>query len=147
MDLEHLFTAFNFAVTPFWLLMIVAPKWKWTDRIVHTIWIPVALTIWLIAIEIIKPAAPDGAGFGSLQAVMLLTNNPHGTLALWTQAMGWDLFVGMWIARDARRQRIHHGLVIPCLLATFILGPLGALLYVILRLALRRTTSLQEVAV
>ena len=146
MNLEVLYTAFNIAVLPCWLLMILAPSWKWTDRIVHTIWIPIALAIWLIVLEVSRPPTPEGAGFGSLHGVMLLTSGPLGTLAMWTQLMGWDLFVGMWIARDARRLKIHHAFVVVCLLTTYVIGPPGALLYFVIRLALRRSTTLQEVS-
>ena len=43
MNPEGLFTAFNIAIIPFWLLLIFAPRWIWTDRIVHSIALPIAL--------------------------------------------------------------------------------------------------------
>ena len=81
---------------------------------------------------------------GSLQAVMLLTNGEHGTLMTWTLLMGWDLFAGAWMARDARRRQLHHAWVVPCLLVTFVFGVLGLLLYFAIRAAVKRTLSLQE---
>jgi hypothetical protein len=40
--------------------------------------------------------------------------------------------------RDAQRLGIHHLLVVPCLVLTFIFGPIGLLLYFVLRFALKR---------
>jgi hypothetical protein len=36
---------------------------------------------------------------------------------------------------------VHHLLVVPCLLLTFLFGPVGLLLYFALRAALRRQVS------
>ena len=52
--------------------------------------------------------------------------------------------VGAWIVRDAGRRGISHLAVIPCLLLTFMVGPAGLLLYLVLRLALRRVATLEE---
>lgn len=35
--------------------------------------------------------------------------------------------------RDARRVGVHHLLLVPCLALTFLLGPVGLLLYLTLR--------------
>ena len=43
MDLSLLFTICNSAVMPFWLLLIVAPRWIWTERLVHSALVPMLL--------------------------------------------------------------------------------------------------------
>jgi hypothetical protein len=144
MNVEFLYSAFTMAVSVGWWLLILAPKWTWTDRVVHSIWIPIALGVWIVAMGILKPAAPEGAGMGSMAAVMLLTGGPEGTLMMWTMLMGWDLFAGAWLARDARRWGIHHVWVVACLLVTLFFGLFGLLLYFAIRAGLRRTVSLQE---
>lgn len=35
MPLEMLFKAANYTVIPFWLLLALAPRWSWTQRLVH----------------------------------------------------------------------------------------------------------------
>ena len=45
----------------------------------------------------------------------------------------FDLFIGSWEVRDAQAHGISHWLVIPCLFFTFMFGPVGLLLYFILR--------------
>jgi hypothetical protein len=145
MDLEFLLFAFVTVVEIGWALLVFVPSWIWTDRLLHRIWMPIALGVWIVSLTVLRPAAPEGAGMGSLQAVILLTNGPHGTLLTWTLLMGWDLFAGAWLARDARRRKIRHRWVVPCLLVTFVFGLLGLLLYFGIRAGLQRSTSLQEV--
>ena len=56
----------------------------------------------------------------------------------------FDLFVGAWEARDAKRQGIPHLALVPCLLATLMFGPAGLLAYLALRGVMRRTETLAE---
>jgi hypothetical protein len=48
--------------------------------------------------------------------------------------------------RNARRLAINHLLVVPCLLLTFMLGPVGFVLYLGVRVSLRRAYSIQTSA-
>ncbi len=57
-----------------------------------------------------------------------LFENPYLLLAGWVHFLAFDLLVGAWEVRDARRVGITHLLVVPCLLLTFMAGPVGLLL-------------------
>jgi hypothetical protein len=48
------------------------------------------------------------------------------------------LFIGAWEVRDAQRLEIPRLAVIPCLALTFLIGPVGLLLYLLIRVALRK---------
>jgi hypothetical protein len=141
---EVLFTAFNVAVIPFWLLLIFAPEWIWTDRIVHSIALPIAIAIWALSLGVSSPAAPDGASMTTLPNVMLLIGSAHGTLIVWTMHMCWDLLAGAWLSRDARRLKIHHAWVVVALLVTLMGGIAGLLLYIVIRVFLRKRFTMQE---
>ncbi len=56
----------------------------------------------------------------------------------------FDLFVGAWEVRDAQRRGIAHGFVVPCLVFTLMLGPIGLFLYLVLRYVKTRTLTLDE---
>jgi len=84
----------------------------------------------------------DG-GFSSLAEVARLFENPSLLLAGWVHYLAFDLFIGAWEVRDARRLGIPHLLVVPCLVLTFMLGPVGLLLYLGLRVGLRRRWMMQ----
>jgi len=144
MDYELLYSAFTLTVSVFWLLLIVAPKWIWTDRIVHTVLVPLALFLWAIVLSVLGPPPPEGAGMGSMKAVMLLLGGETATLTLWTLVMGWDLLAGAWLARDARRRGIHHAWVVVCLVLTFVYGIIGLVLYLLVRLVLRGVLTMHE---
>ena len=76
--------------------------------------------------------------FNSLAGVAQLFQNPKALLAGWIHYLAFDLFIGSWEVRDAGRAGLHHLLVVPCLVLTFLFGPVGLLLYFALRAALRR---------
>jgi hypothetical protein len=54
-------------------------------------------------------------------------------LAGWVHYLAFDLLLGAWEVRTARREGISHAWVLPCLLATFLFGPAGYLLFQFLR--------------
>lgn len=141
---DTVFTICNTGVLPAWLLLVLAPAWKWTHRVVHSAWIPLLLGIVYAGAFATNTVAPEGAGFGSLAGVMLLFTSPHAVLAGWVHYLVFDLFVGAWEVRDAQRRGISHWLVVPCLALTLMLGPLGLLAYLTLRGALKRVVTLVE---
>lgn len=145
MSPHELFPLFNLGVLPAWALLVLAPRWRWTQRLVHTAVIPVGLaTAYLVLL--LSTDIPDGAGGGSLDEVLRMFASPALALVCWIHYIVFDLFVGAWIARDAARRGITHLLVAPCLVLTLLVGPAGLLLYLVVRLALRRTATLQETA-
>lgn len=142
-DPATVFLVCNTGVIPFWVLLAAAPGWVWTGRLVHSLAVPAALGT-VYAAALLLADAPDGAGFGSLDGVMRFFDAPWAALAGWVHYLVFDLFVGAWEVRDARRLGIPHAAVLPCLLFTLMLGPIGLGLYLALRLALRRRAGLAE---
>lgn len=143
MSLETLFAIANFGVLPAWALLALAPGWVFTDRLVHAVWIPLLLGL-LYATLLVVAEPPEGASFGSLAGVMAFFTSPVAALAGWVHYLVFDLFVGAWEVRDARRLGVHHGLVVVCLAVTLMAGPAGLLLYLVIRLARTRSTTLVE---
>jgi len=85
--------------------------------------------------------APADAGFGTLDAVASLFTIRGLLLAGWIHYLAFDLFVGSWEVSDARANGIHHLLVVPCLLATFMAGPVGLVLYFAIKYVSRALRS------
>ncbi len=143
MTAAQIFSIANLFVVPFWALLIIAPGWRVTHRVVHSIVAPLILGATYIALIASGAftAAPEGAGFSSLEGVMALFTVPSAVLAGWVHYLVFDLFVGAWEARDAKRRGFPHWLLIPCLLLTFLLGPVGLFLYLILRMILGKGGS------
>ncbi|MCZ6465188.1 MAG: ABA4-like family protein [Proteobacteria bacterium] len=144
MSPDQIFLVCNYGVIPAWLLLVLAPGWSWTQRVVHAVWIPVLLGAVYGWAFVSNPGTPPGGSFGTLEGVMVLFTAPWVALAGWVHYLAFDLFVGAWQVRDGRRRGLHHGWLIPCLILTLMAGPLGLLLYLLLRFALTRETSLLE---
>ena len=134
MTAAQLFSLANMSVVPAWLMLIFLPKWKWT-RIVAAYAIPAGLGVVYLLI-MLQQFDLDGGGFGSLAEVSRLFENPWMLLAGWIHYLAFDLFIGAWEVRDASRLNIPHLYVVPCLLLTFLAGPIGLLCYFIVRLAI-----------
>ena len=137
MSPEQLFSLCGALVLPGWLLLIFVPRWKWTARVIAAWVLPLALAVVYLFLVATHFGDSEG-GFGSLAEVSRLFQNPHNLLAGWIHYLAFDLFIGSWEVRDAQRIGIHHLLVVPCLILTFLLGPVGLLLYFVLRFALKR---------
>lgn len=130
-----LFSVANTVAMLGWLLLLIAPRWMVTRRLVLSGALPLGLAVAYAVVIGIHYAGPQGSvgGFSSLAEVALLFQDPWALLAGWVHYLCFDLAVGAWSARDAHRRRVPHLLLIPCLLFTFMLGPVGMLLYAIVR--------------
>jgi hypothetical protein len=82
-------------------------------------------------------------GFDSLANVQALFTSPWIALAGWLHYLAFDLFVGAWEVRTARREAIPHLLVLPCLVLTFLFGPTGLIAFLCLRLIRRATRPME----
>jgi hypothetical protein len=78
-------------------------------------------------------------GFGSLADVARLFEHPGLLLAGWVHYLAFDLLVGLWERDEARRIGLPQWALAPCLVLTFLLGPLGWLLFLAMRFFRLRT--------
>jgi hypothetical protein len=121
-------------IAPFWALMIFAPTWSWTARIVGTPWIVLpVLVVWAVAAApVFGPlwalvTSPDLAGFTDLLTA------PAAVTAVWAQIIAWDLFIGRWMYLDGRERHMHPLVMSPLLVLTVLLSPIGLPLYLAVR--------------
>jgi len=146
MSWETGYTIINALVVPAWALLIFLPRARITSTAVHSMFWPVLMgsvyAILLIAAMAFGQSHPD-AGF-TFTGVQALFDHPNGILVGWTHYLAFDLFVGAWIGRDSQRQGIPHWQTIPCLLGAFLFGPVGLLLYALIRLIAGKGGSLFE---
>jgi hypothetical protein len=89
-------------------------------------------------------ARESSGGFRRSAAVAELFANHLLLLAGWVHYLAFDLFIGGWETRDAIARRVPRLILAPCLLMTFMLGPIGLLCYHIVR---ARTHEPLDVAV
>jgi hypothetical protein len=132
---DSLFALANSVALLGWALLVLAPRGQVTRRLVLSGALPLLLAgtyALLIGRHYLGLRAAEG-GFNSLAEVAALFRNPWALLAGWVHYLCFDLSIGIWESLDARRRGVPHLLLVPCLLLTFLLGPVGLLLYALLR--------------
>tara|TARA_R110002020_G_scaffold122787_3_gene278643 strand:- start:800 stop:1243 length:444 start_codon:yes stop_codon:yes gene_type:complete len=130
---ETLFQIANPVAMAGWLALALSPLAPRPTQIAAGLVVPVLLSLAYAALILANWSGAEG-GFGSLAEVMLLFTDPAIALAGWLHYLAFDLFVGAWEVRTARREAIPHLLVLPCLVLTFLFGPIGLLAFLGLRL-------------
>ena len=86
----------------------------------------------------------EGGGYGSIAEIRALFADDSALVAGWFHYLAFDLFVGCWIAREGAASGIHGLILVPCLTLTFMFGPAGLLLFLLLRLAIARRFALER---
>lgn len=69
----------------------------------------------------------------SIDGIRALFMSDGGIVVGWTHYLAFDLFVGLWIARDADAKGFSRWVQAPVLLATFLAGPIGLLAWLLAR--------------
>jgi len=69
----------------------------------------------------------------SIAGVRRLFGSDGGVVLGWTHYLAFDLFVGLWIGRDADNKGFSRLVQAPVLLLTFFAGPLGLLVWLLVR--------------
>lgn len=125
-----LFNTVFYLAAPFWLLMILAPGWGWTRRIVTSplIALPAAAVYVVVVLPNLGDLLPAVAN-PSPEAITAALSTPAGVAAGWAHFIAFDLFVGRWEYLDARERGVNPFVMAPVLLLTILLGPVGFVLY------------------
>nr|WP_297911185.1 ABA4-like family protein [uncultured Allomuricauda sp.] len=133
MKAAEIFSIANLITMPMWLLMIVLPKWKVTRFLVDYKLVPLVLSLFYVFYMLTHISSGAGLDFGSLSSVMSLFTQENAVMAGWVHYLAFDLLIGMWMLNQNRTLGFHPLIMAPCLFATFMLGPVGFLLFIVLR--------------
>jgi hypothetical protein len=139
MDPSTLFSIANGLAASGWIVLAANAVMRrepmlWPARLV-----PLVLAAAYLAIVAPQLVRGGGADFGSLAGVQALFGNPWWTLAGWLHYLAFDLLIGSWQSREALRIAMPRPLLLVCLFLTFMLGPIGWLLFVGSARLLRRS--------
>jgi len=132
MDTSQIFSLVSSLAAVQWLLLIILPKWRVTLWLISYPLVPIVLSV-IYCIYITGFFSISGGGYESLQQVRTLFANDSLLLAGWVHYLAFDLLIGFAIIRSSQERTISHWLVIPCLVMTFMFGPVGFLLYQIIK--------------
>ncbi|RZK45319.1 MAG: DUF4281 domain-containing protein [Hymenobacter sp.] len=128
---DLLFSIANALALPGWALLVLAPRWRGTQALVLSGAWPLGLAALYAAFLAVHYLGAHGGegGFGSLARVAALFHDPWALLAGWVHYLCFDLFVGAWEVRDAQRRGVPRAALVPALALTFLVGPVGLLVY------------------
>ena len=144
-----LFTFTNGLAVIGWLLLAFAPRKPLVHSAILYLGVALLCLIYfvlfvLVVGGLVDPAAVAGAGkpgFGSIAAVRAIFASDGGVVIGWTHYLAFDLFTGLWIARDADHKHFARWLQVPFLFATFMAGPIGLFCWLIMRERRARLTG------
>ena len=132
MDLELLFWIAHLPALAGWVLLALPGRSE--RRIGAARWVAALLALGYLALFL---AAGSGSAVllrdYSLAGVGTFFADPLLRLVGWVHYLAFDLWVASWEAEEGRRLGIPHLWLAPCLFLTFMLGPLGLLLFLAVR--------------
>ena len=142
---DRVFEWANLVAIAGWLMLLLSP---WRPRVAD--WaggvIAPALLAGIYASGIAwllwnAPSDAPAVDFSTLEGVAAVFATREGLAVAWVHYLAFDLFVGAWEVRVARRDGMPFWIVVPCLVLTFLAGPLGLLVFLVARFAMRRATT------
>jgi hypothetical protein len=131
MNPDSLFSVASTVAAAAWLVLALAPE-RWSLPRLAAGGAALALAILYAALVAVFWAAGEG-DFGSLAGVAGLFEHRGLLLAGWVHYLAFDLLIGLWEREEAARIGLSRWLLLPCLLLTFMFGPLGWLLFLAVR--------------
>lgn len=140
MSFEQLFSSASTLAMAGWVILVFLPRsWKWLSAIASML-IPLILSV-LYSFLIARYFFAAEGGFDSLASVQQLFTYPAAALAGWVHYLAFDLFVGGVIAKQADEIGLSRIIQAPVLLLTFMFGPFGYLLFMLVKLVMVRFES------
>lgn len=138
MSWDTLFLLFNYWAFVGWAALAFAPRGpKILALILYAgvFLLCLAYTVLIVGFLTggIDPGGSGGADFTTLAGVMKLFDTPGGATMGWVHYLAFDLFTGMWIARDADQKGFGRIVQFPFLFLTLMAGPVGLFLWLIVR--------------
>ena len=139
----------NLIVLPLWLLLIFLPSSNLSKVLINSITIPLLFSIAYIyaAYQIFLLEIPIYNALNLYQGIDELYSlfaDEGFLLIFWLHFLAINLFVGSWIARDGVRNNIAKKIIFLPLILIYFTGPVGLLLYWIIRMVFARRFSFNE---
>lgn len=128
MTIETIFSAANIGAMAGWLLLALAPLRRGPILLAaRSVGVLLAVAYTGLMISWMSSGAP--MDFSRLDGLAVAFSNPSVMLVGWVHYLAFDLWVGAWEAEAAPKWGVPHWALVPCLGLTFLLGPMGLLLF------------------
>ena len=146
---QNIYLWINFGILPFWLMLIIIPNSKFTQFFVNSIILPLILTTIYVyvlyqAILLDEPISEIIKIYLSLDNLYTVFATESFLLVFWLHFLTLNLFLGSWISRDGVKYNMSRGLVSVPLILVYFTGPLGLVLYWIIRVFYAKRLSFHD---
>ena len=140
MSFEQLFASASVLAMLGWCILVFFPRgWKWLNPVASML-IPLVLSV-LYSVLIARYFFSAEGGFDTLVNVQRLFTYPAVALAGWVHYLAFDLFLGGVIAKQADEIGLSRLIQAPIFLLTFMFGPFGYLLFMLIKVVMLRFKS------
>ena len=146
---EMIYMWLNLGVLPFWFLLIVFPQ-SHISRFFITSIFPM-LILGLTYIYLLYIAYVDGYDFLQnfrlylgFNEVFNLFESQSFLILFWIHFLAMNLFCGGWIVKDSQLFNINKFLISLPLIITYLIGPIGIILYWLIRIFYAKRISLYD---
>jgi hypothetical protein len=146
---EMIYMWLNLGVLPFWFVLIVFPQ-SHISRFFITSIFPI-LILGLTYIYLLYIAYVDGYDFFQnfrlylgFSEIYNLFENQYFLILFWAHFLTMNLFCGGWIVKNSQLFNINKFLISLPLITTYLIGPIGIILYWLIRIFYAKKISLYE---
>ena len=146
---EMIYMWLNIGVLPFWFSLIFFPESKICNYLTTSI-IPIFIFAIIYSYLIYLFFMTDYDFLGSfklyfgLSQLQVLFNDIPFVLLFWIHFLAINLFCGCWIVKDSQRFSISKYILFIPLIITYFVGPLGILLYWLIKVVRANKISLYD---
>ena len=135
---ENIYLWANFGVLPFWLMLIFIPNSRFTQFFVNSIILPLILSAAYVyaiyqAILFEEPIFDFFKLYLNLDNLYTIFATESFLLIFWLHFLALNLFLGSWVSRDGVKYNISRSLLFIPLILIYFAGPLGLVMYWIIR--------------
>ena len=154
MSWDGVFAATNIIALIGWLLIAAGPRGPKTLALV--LYLGVGLLCFIYAALVVglhsgwfepnrlSGAPPPNFLDYNIAGLRNLFMSDGGLVLGWTHYLAFDLFVGQWIAKDADHKGFSRLVQLPVLFLTLMIGPVGLLVWLVVRDRRARRTAKQS---
>jgi|TARA_B110000438_G_C15671320_1_gene588299 hypothetical protein len=138
LTVENIYLWANFGILPFWLMLILIPNSRFTHFFINSIVLPLILSaaytyIIYQSIMMEEQFINIFSLYLSLENLYALFFTESFLLVFWLHFLSLSIFLGSWISNDGLKYNIPRGIIFIPLILVYFTGPLGLVLYWVIR--------------
>ena len=149
LSFENIYIWSNFGIMPLWLMLIFIPNSRITQILINSVIVPLILSVAYVYV-VFQASLLDESFieifklYISLDSLYTVFATEHFLLVFWLHFIALNLFLGSWVSRDAFKYNIGKKLTFVPLVLIYFCGPLGLILYWMIRIFYSKKLGFHE---